>query len=209
MALPRLMSSPRPHDLLRLADGTALEAPPWVCTALARAPWVVVRRAAAPPGCTAVGVRGPTRAHRHAAVVHQGACQSVVTPEQLTVPPPLKSAEVAALQAFRTVAAPLTDLGLPWGPTGSVGFELATGMPTATATSDLDVVVRVDVLDRAGRRRLADLQSILTASAVRVDCQLDTPHGAIMLSELMSGAAEILVKAATGPRLVAVADLIS
>ena len=34
------------------------------------------------------------------------------------------------------------DLPLPWGPVGSVGFELATGRKVTTEVSDLDIVIR-------------------------------------------------------------------
>ena len=45
-----------------------------------------------------------------------------------------------------------------WGPGGSVGFEIATGAATATATSDLDLILRQDV--RLGPNEATDLLSI-------------------------------------------------
>ena len=56
------MIEARPHDLVRLADPDEIltgTEPAWVGAALAAAPWAVIRRAPAPAGHLAAGVRGP------------------------------------------------------------------------------------------------------------------------------------------------------
>jgi phosphoribosyl-dephospho-CoA transferase len=93
-----------------------------------------------------------------------------------------------------------------WGPAGSVGFELATGRPTATASSDLDLVVEL-----ARPELIADtalpLWNALAALPVRVDVLLEVPPGAIALSEYVRVRARdshrsFVLRTPTGPRLV-------
>jgi phosphoribosyl-dephospho-CoA transferase len=98
---------------------------------------------------------------------------------------------------------------MPWGPTGSVGFELATGAATATADSDLDLVVRAPLLTPRVLTRLVELHARLKGVSVRVDCQIETVGGAIALAELASAASEVLVKTNAGPTLVPVAELLA
>jgi phosphoribosyl-dephospho-CoA transferase len=175
----------RPHDLLRLRrpvdpDG----APAWVARALADTPWVVVRRATATPGTIAVGVRGRTRADRFAFDLDPAAAAARVRPEDL---------------AHRLPAlAPALD-GWVWGPTGSVGFELATGRQAVTPASDLDLLVRAATLPP-----LDELRRLHQALPDRADCLIETPGGAAALAELITGAPRILLRTETGPRLVPV-----
>jgi phosphoribosyl-dephospho-CoA transferase len=53
-----------------------------------------------------------------------------------------RRASVPALVALAAAAPWLDALGLPWGPVGGIGFELATGIPVLTAASDVDLLVR-------------------------------------------------------------------
>jgi phosphoribosyl-dephospho-CoA transferase len=103
----------------------------------------------------------------------------------------------------------LDDTGLPWGPTGSVGFELATAIPTATPQSDLDLLVRVPSGVSATLTLLAALHRQFRSLAARVDCQVETPSGAVALAELVDGASDVMVRTAAGPRLVPRAAAVS
>ena len=77
---------------------------------------------------------------------------------------------------------------LPWGPIGSVGFELASGVATATPDSDLDLMIRLPGLCQSIIDELVALHDKHFRSiAARVDCQVDTPVGPIGLTELVSG----------------------
>ena len=197
------MISPRPHDLLRLSGGRVpAAAPGWVNRALAVTPWVVVRRAAAPPGRIAVGVRGTSRSERYATAVDPDDVCEVVVPEDLAHIRPRAHRELAAMCTLRTVRPVLDDTGLPWGPTGSVGFELATGIPTATTESDLDLIVRAPRGSSGALTLLAALHREFRALAVRVDCQVETTSGAIALAELVGGQSDVMVRTAGGVRLV-------
>ncbi|HEY6573589.1 MAG TPA: malonate decarboxylase holo-ACP synthase, partial [Mycobacterium sp.] len=167
---------PRPHDLLRLSDAAAdslpADAPSWVRCALRATPWVVVRRAAAPDGLIAVGIRGSGRAERHAWSITPEGVRRLVAPEDLADVDPTTGNEVAAIGALRSVRTFLVEAEVPWGPTGSVGFELATGSPTASPDSDLDLVVRTPHLTSAVLSRLTALHDHFDRLDVCVDCQV-------------------------------------
>jgi phosphoribosyl-dephospho-CoA transferase len=47
----------------------------------------------------------------------------------------------------------------------------------------------------------------MLAAPARVDCQVDTPLGAVALAEMLSAAPRILIKATNGPRMVSAAEL--
>ena len=196
----------RPHDMLRLTTGDGLRheesVPAWVPTSLSRAPWVVVRRARGPAGFIPVGVRGSTRAQRFAALLAPDAVAARVTPEDLIaarvwhhMP---RARRLGFLQVLNQVDELFSSLGLVWGPTGSVGFELVTGVAVAGNASDLDVVVRSPQpwpLDSA--REIADHLNRLPTC---VDAQLDTPAGAVMLNEYARGE-RVLLRTPDGSRL--------
>jgi phosphoribosyl-dephospho-CoA transferase len=162
---------------------------------------VVVRRAAAPAGFVAVGIRGADRSQRHAWLVSANDVESRLSPEDLTEVHPPAPRGVPAMLALADAGALLCESRFAWGPTGSVGFELATGIPTATTDSDLDLLVRVDVLTAATLARLATLFGRLVDLRAQVDCQVDTRVGAIALAELVSESTDVLVRTPSGPHL--------
>lgn len=192
----------RPHDLVRLArplNAVPRDAPEWVATALRGAPWVVVRRAVTSPGRVAVGVRGTARAQRFAMQIPDATVTEVLSPEALAVRAAHMKPVLPAARALRAAAPLLDEAGLPWGPTGSVGFELASGLRTVSPTSDLDLLLRSTRLP--ARTTLMRLHVALRRLPARVDCQVETDDGAIALGELLSGAPDVLVRTPTGPRL--------
>ena len=202
------MSSPRPHDLLRIASVAKLcrEGPAWLAPALREAPWVVVRRARCAPGYVAVGIRGPDRSRRHAAVLDGGMISEVLSPPDL-VERADRLPDLPVTNALRQATALLTSTGLRWGPGGSVGFTLATGVSAVTASSDLDLILTVD--DVPPLAMLADLREALRELPARVDCQLDLPIGGVALEDVVGTADRVLVRTADGPSLMRLGQLTS
>jgi phosphoribosyl-dephospho-CoA transferase len=209
--MERLMSaSPAPtHDLIRLREPIALTAdgpaPSWVEPLLRRIPWVVVRRGHVRNGMIPVGVRGLTRSQRFAAFVAVAEIADWLSPEDLTVAGYVLSWKrkdaVPALAALDRVAPLLMRGGWHWGPGGSVGFEIATGVATATASSDLDLILRQD-------RRLEPNEAIAllgalteAAAPVRIDVMLETPGGGVALTDLAAIPRQVLVRTPDGARL--------
>ncbi|REG49369.1 phosphoribosyl-dephospho-CoA transferase [Paraburkholderia sp. BL6669N2] len=199
----------RPHDLLRLQRLEAFDdEPSWVREAFGRAPYAVVRRALAADGFVAIGMRGIGRSERYGTWASSADVVSAVSPEALSRRP---LAGRDALPAFAALAALQNDATGPlhafvWGPTGSAGFELATHVPTVTASSDLDLLIRTHdkplTSDIAGEL-LHYLQTLAQRIGVRVDAQLDTPAGGVALAEWAAGKPRVLARHARGPQLIA------
>jgi len=181
------------HTLLRVrvaqdVRGEAL--PAWVEESLGRAPWVVVRRTLPREGQVPVGVRGRLREQRFATWVCVEDVFEYVTPQELVRRKAWSSVDRAHRSSIPAVAV-LDEVegvldehgfGAVWGPGGSVGFELASGVATATASSDLDLVIEVDRLESFAPGARA-LWGALAELPVRVDALLETSQGAVVLSE--------------------------
>ena len=191
-------------DALRAVDGGRL---PEETLAAAVGPgpsaWVVVRRARVSPGIVPVGVRGATRSERWAAQVPERSVRDVVAPWDITRHAPDDRASLGAFAALRRLDRALRGQGATtrWGPAGSAGFELATGRPAVTPSSDMDVVI--DIPERWQRRQARELELIAAELDARVDIQLLTPAGGVALGEWAAALPRpVVARTADGPRLV-------
>jgi phosphoribosyl-dephospho-CoA transferase len=194
------METWRAHDLLwvsGLPDGASM--PAWADAGWLAAAPVVVRRANCAPGRIPVGVRGLLRSERHACEVDAAAVVRHVTPEMLACAP-VPDFSCAALDALRQVAPLLDATGWAWGPTGGVGFTVASGLPVLRADSDLDLVLRMaappDTAQAEALRAIA-----ATVTACRLDLQIDTGHGGFAYAEWAADRGRVLLKTDRGPVL--------
>ena len=152
-----------------------------------------------------VGVRGLTRQERFAAFLAVAEIADRMSPEDLTVSRYIieqkRRDAVPALAALTDVAPILARRGHRWGPGGSVGFEIATGVPTATASSDLDLILRQD--RRLEPNEAFDLRAALVEAAApaQIDVMLETPRGGVSLADLAARPAQVLVRTPDGARL--------
>jgi phosphoribosyl-dephospho-CoA transferase len=199
----------QPHDLLRLRRLPAFDGEPeWVRAAFANAPFAVVRRAPAAPGFIAIGVRGTERAQRYGTWAETADVKAAIAPEDLAISMPL-DAERRALPAFALYAALREHArsldAFAWGPTGSAGFELVSGLPTVSTTSDLDLLIRTpQTLSRERAvQMLHELATHAQQAGIRIDVQLETPAGGVALVEWAAEKARVMARHAQGPRLVA------
>jgi phosphoribosyl-dephospho-CoA transferase len=183
---------PRPHDLLRVFElDTYLPADTawWVKSALHGSSWVVTLGPAPKSEGHRVGVRGPDRSQRYTLVAPGDCVADMIVPEDVAGVRASPTRDLPALQSLREVRAPLNHLGLPWGPIGSVGFELATGLAATSRDSDLDLIIRVPDFEPAIVDRLWSLHNNHSRHlSARVDCLVEGPVGTIALTELTSGA---------------------
>ncbi len=192
------------HDLLEIDSFKNLQnqtlAPSWVVESIIAAPYVVVRRAQQSDLFVAVGVRGKTRAERWADSVAIDCIKRVVTPMQLRVADSISEnriKEVPALRQLQVIEKLWHQLELQWGPGGSVGFELATGYPSSTATSDLDIVLFApNPFNRQfARNILASLEEFKSS----VDVLVETSEYAFLLKDFAHAEKEeILLRSADG-----------
>ncbi|MDO7895846.1 malonate decarboxylase holo-ACP synthase [Pseudomonas citrulli] len=188
------------HDLLWGMTPALLpaDAPAWASEALGLGQPVVVRRALAPAGWVAVGVRGRAREQRYAASMPLAAIQRRVRPEDLChVEPPR---ELPALQALSRLRPLLNAWGWTWGIGGSAGFELASGIEALHGRSDLDLILRTP--QPLERQRARALLAELDDSVCQVDMQLQTPFGAVALREWAGPSRRVLLKDDVQARLV-------
>ncbi|WP_271410079.1 malonate decarboxylase holo-ACP synthase [Pseudomonas sp. Q1-7] len=191
--------TPKPHDLLwgMTPDQLPANAPAWAWQVLAAGHPVVVRRALCEPGHVAVGIRGASRDQRLAAIMPIRSIRRLLSPEQLR---PLGPGDLPALRALETVASMLDATDRSWGPTGGVGFQLATGIPVLHAASDLDLLLRTR--EPFERQQARTLLAALAEAPCRIDLQLETPLGAVALREWAGESRRVLLKCAEGARLV-------
>ena len=189
-----------PHDLLWGMPVSALpaDAPGWVIEAVRLDHPAVARRSLAPRAFVAVGIRGPRREQRFAALMPRAAIERSVRPEQLTHVH--GEHDWPALQALDQIRPTMDLLTLPWGVSGSAGFELASGVAALHQCSDLDLIVRTPHF--VSRDWAAELVTVLERSVCRIDVQLQTPFGALALREWAGGSRQVLLKSERGAWLV-------
>ena len=197
------------HTLLRVAGAESLRTsalPSWAIESLRRGPWVVIRRAELDRRRIPAGVRGVQRGQRLATCVDFEAVLESVTPRALAASGGWRgsprSEVIPALAALDAVERVMREHGLAraWGPTGSVGFELASGCASATADSDVDLAVWAS--QRLAVPLARSLLAALEALAVRIDVLIETPLGAVALTEYARGRGRVVLRGVSGPRLV-------
>jgi phosphoribosyl-dephospho-CoA transferase len=151
-----------------------------------------------------VGIRGVARSQRAAAWIPVGAVLECITPQMLAARHAWRRrrdfAIMPAVAALEEAAAIFDGHGMAglWGPGGSVGFELASGVPVTTPSSDLDIVLAAAA--SMARADAARLQAELSTLKVRIDVLLETPNGAVALAEYAKSAGAILLRSPQGPR---------
>jgi phosphoribosyl-dephospho-CoA transferase len=197
--------TPRVHDLLVLKPGSSVEAeatnPEWVRAALIQSRFVVARREAAPPGMIAVGVRGPSRDQRWAGFVTNEDVHQVIGPGVLrSQNANLARRSLPTIEALRYAEERLRPLTLEWGPVGSVGYELATGLSVTRLESDLDLVIYAP--HTVLRDEVRCFWNVLDVAPARIDVRLETPAGGFSLEEYVRGGQDrVLLRMPTGPIL--------
>ncbi|MDO6467023.1 malonate decarboxylase holo-ACP synthase [Neptunomonas phycophila] len=200
------------HDLVWLTSKAELmlaenhqPIPDWVLTSTGP---VVVRRAMPIVKQSIkyipVGVRGGCKAERCAAYVATHHILQSISPyeivkRKLWANHPLTT-EHSVFKTLDSLIPHLESLGRPWGITGSCGYELATGIPQLTPSSDLDLIIDGQTLwSKADASRWLASWS---AKGCRLDIQLETPMGAVALAEWALRDNHVLVKSNHGPSLV-------
>ncbi|MBK0062535.1 malonate decarboxylase holo-ACP synthase [Acinetobacter sp. S54] len=186
------MISLQPHDLLWGMTSEILsdDAPQWVIDTVNDYSPVVVRRAESWNNMIPVGIRGKQRNQRFALQMPVAMIKKCVKPESLierdlNVFPHLR-AKLANIYPL------MQSLNLPWGYTGSVGFELATGLRTVTENSDIDLLIRVR--KAMSKTDAQDILLRLDSLEMKLDIQLQTPAGGVALKEWATTTGKVLLK---------------
>ncbi len=193
------------HDLLWVEELT-LEgdsAPKWYHSHKPTLP-VVVRRA---PHriLVPVGVRGTQRSERLAAWAHRSKIKKCISPRQIVQSPQAKyywqNSELPPMQCLSEVEAICEHFSIEWGVTGSLGYELVSGIRCARKESDIDISIYLE--HPVDDNSLMQFSNHLDQLSCRVDTQIETPYGAVALKEWVAreGVAKVMIKTDQGPIL--------
>ena len=197
-----MVGLPQVHDLILLRGESAIifhEGGP-ACPYLDpnRSPWVVVRRGRISNGLIPVGVRGSQRHERCAGFTGLSEVLETRRPDQLRLL--LAEDSRRALQAFRTLSyleSHLVGLDMSWGPGGSVGYELVSGIPAVRADSDLDFILFAP--RKLEITKAQDLWHMISSAPGKVDALVETPFCGFSLEEFVTASPrKILLRTSDG-----------
>ncbi|WP_342580820.1 malonate decarboxylase holo-ACP synthase [Ureibacillus sp. FSL W7-1570] len=174
------------HDIVKWESIDHLEKttpiPDWVYDAPAAKNYGVVRRMPIMNGMVPIGLRGSTREQRFGTFIHQSHIVEVMTPVDLVDRIEGYANEIH-LPPLKKIKEAFEQFNLRWGPTGSVGFELATGISVTTERSDIDVCIYMDAIDR---ELLAEAGKFLETLGRRIDVQVELASvGAFLLNDFL------------------------
>lgn len=196
----------RTHDLLEIDPERFLSlhasVPEWVAEVLQRMPFLVVRRGLDSGQTIPVGVRGTERNQRWATDCSPALVKNITTPPQLLKRsvPMFRADSVPAFGSLLLLKDRWTGFDCPWGPGGSVGFELATGSHVAKPESDLDIVIYAD--EPITTDEAKSLCALASGLPVAVDIRVETRTCGFSLKEYANqGLAPILLRTPRGRRL--------
>jgi phosphoribosyl-dephospho-CoA transferase len=179
------------HDLILLRTGSAIISadgdPACPDLTLNQHPWVVVRRGRISDELIPIGVRGPERNERCAGFTRLSDVLEVRRPDQLR----LQFAEDSrkGLQAFQSLSyleSRLAGLDTIWGPGGSVGYELASGVPAVRSNSDLDFILFAPTELQITEAR--ELWRMINSAPGKIDVLVETPLCGFSLKEFVTTA---------------------
>ncbi len=198
------------HDLLKVNPECLLDeatargdaVPRWAEECVRQVSFAVVRRDLRRETCLPIGIRGYERSQRWATSCSRQALLHVIAPSQLleVSADPSRVGEVPALQSLQILKTLWRDFDRPWGPGGSVGFELATGSRVANAESDLDIVIRAakPITIEEAQFRCAQAKNLPAI----VDIRVETPECGFSMKEYArEDRKEILLRTPNGPVL--------
>ncbi|MBB6143116.1 phosphoribosyl-dephospho-CoA transferase [Silvibacterium bohemicum] len=177
------------HDLILLRTEPAVTFPEGepACAYLNpnQRPWVVVRRERISDGLLPVGMRGSERNERCAGFTRWSEVLETRRPDELRLL--LAADSRRTLLAFQTLAyleCRLAGLDENWGPGGSVGFELASGIPAVREGSDLDLILfapkKLEITEAQ------NLWRIISSAPGKVDALIETPFCGFSLQEFVT-----------------------
>jgi phosphoribosyl-dephospho-CoA transferase len=104
------------------------------------------------------------------------------------------------LQAFRTLSyleSYLVGVDMSWGPGGSVGYELASGIPAVRGDSDLDFILFAP--KKLDLTKAQDLWRMISSAPGKVDALVETPYCGFSLEEFVTASPrKILLRTSDG-----------
>lgn len=204
----------RPHDIISFTQIEDLlskqNVPEWLKEVCKEGFYGVVRRdCRSDQNLIPIGIRGLERGQRFAAWITTKKIGNTIFPSTLTNPlawrVTLNNLPSKVISTLINICPILNNSGYKWGPTGSAGFEVATGIKAIKETSDLDLLIyapqKIDLLD--AQHLLSKLKKVASCN---LDIQLETPKGGVSLIEFTQSD-QVLVKSNQGPFLISIENI--
>ncbi len=191
------------HDIVQFETinhiETSIKLPDWVKDAPASQNFGVVRRMPITNKTVPIGLRGDTREKRFGAFIQESNIIELITPDSL-VGRIDQFDDRLYFSALNTIKEEFEKDKLIWGPTGSVGFEIATSIPVTTTNSDIDICLYLEQIDT---ELLEKIGGFLESLDRRIDVQVEIPFiGAFILNDYLKNRdAGFIVKTKFGPHL--------
>lgn len=175
------------------------EVPDWVLHQQPCQHYAVVRRMKTPENLVPIGLRGTKRNERYGAFLPKEAIVKHIRPFELgsAIEPAHRLYET-----FQMIDPIFTSFGVRWGPTGSVGFELATKIAVTTRSSDIDLLISAQ---EWSLETLQALDLALQKIPARLDIQVEIGDmGAAVLQDIVQHPDGFLLRTSTGPMLASI-----
>ncbi len=163
------------HDIVKFSSINQLigltTIPIWVAHSQAATCYGVVRRAPITNQLVPIGLRGSARHERYGAKIQKQYILEIIAPDSLIEPlDNFKNKRFYSL--LNDIRHKFNPYKINGGPTGSVGFELATGIHVTSITSDLDLLIHMEVIDEV---LLHEIGNLLADSRIIIDPQIEIP----------------------------------
>lgn len=191
------------HDIVRFSAindiENAIDQPAWVKDAPTAKNFGVVRRMPITDKIVPIGLRGNRREQRYGAFIHESKITEVISPVSLVERIEGLGDQIYSHALF-SIKEKFKKYKLAWGPTGSVGFEIATSIQATIPTSDIDICLYLNEIDT---ELLVKLGDFLEGLDRRIDVQVELPTiGAFLLNDyLQYNKTGFIVRTKFGPHL--------
>ncbi len=187
---------PQVHDLVRLRSQSAFlpaQSPSARLPVMGQGPfWAVVRRGLAGGQLVPIGVRGAQRHERWAGYARMSDVLAIHRPEELRLHLAQdRRRSLPAFQSLQFIERGLAGADLNWGPGGSVGYELASGVPAVRDSSDLDLVIFAT--EELSRVQMLGLWQMCSSGPGRIDVLVETPFCGFSLEEYATTTTKMLL----------------
>jgi len=191
------------HDIVKFSNIECLEKfvpfPDWVLSTTSSLEYGVVRRMPISNQKVPIGLRGVTRDQRFGTFIKEENIIEIIKPPSL-VDRIEQFQEQHYSNSLERIREEFNKHKLLWGPTGSIGFELATSIKVTSTNSDIDLSIYVDKLEYDFLKEIGDFLNTLNQ---RIDVQMEVPSlGAVLLQDYLNNSKTgFIVRTNFGPQM--------
>lgn len=196
------------HDIVKFTNIDKLKhftvVPDWVFNTKSASNYGVVRRMPISNKLIPIGLRGKSREQRFGTYIHEENIVEVITPNSL-----VKYIDEFSDRIYYPILKSIRDefskLHLSWGPTGSIGFEMATNINVTSIRSDIDMTLYIESIDE---ELLTEVGRFINTFDKQIDVQIEIPIiGAFLLNDYTrNNETGFIIRTPFGPQLCSLQD---